>query len=242
LGEFVKAPAHIPADRVRDVNIYALPGQEEDFHAAWKVLQDNSPELIWSPQNEGHWIAMRGDVLAEVMSDHERFSSSVIVLPKSVGEQHKLIPSTTDPPEHRPYRLLLNAQLAPSAIRGLQDHLRSTAAELIDGFVSKGRCDFTAEFAEVFPIRIFMGIVGLPMSDAPKIKLWAESMTRPEPVMPLAEARQAFFDHAGPIIAARRAEPGDDLISYIVTADMNGRQMNDEEALLLCFALSGAGC
>ncbi len=237
----MKAPAHIPADRVRDVNIYALPGQEEDFHAAWKVLQDNSPELIWSPQNEGHWIAMRGDVLAEVMSDHERFSSSVIVLPKSVGEQHKLIPSTTDPPEHRPYRLLLNAQLAPSAIRGLQDHLRSTAAELIDGFVSKGRCDFTAEFAEVFPIRIFMGIVGLPMSDAPKIKLWAESMTRPEPVMPLAEARQAFFDHAGPIIAARRAEPGDDLISYIVTADMNGRQMNDEEALLLVTQVLIAG-
>jgi cytochrome P450 len=241
LGEFVNAPAHIPADRVRDVNIYALPGQEEDFHAAWKALQDNSPELIWSPQNEGHWIAMRGDVLAEVMSDHERFSSSVIVLPKSVGEQHKLIPTTTDPPEHRPYRLLLNAQLAPSAIRGLQDHLRSTAAELIDGFVSKGRCDFTAEFAEVFPIRIFMGIVGLPMSDAPKIKLWAESMTRPEPVMPLAEARQAFFDHAGPIIAARRAEPGDDLISYIVTADMNGRQMNDEEALLLVTQVLIAG-
>jgi camphor 5-monooxygenase len=237
----MNAPAHIPADRIRDVNIYALPGQEKDFHAAWKALQDSSPELIWSPQNEGHWIAMRGDVLAEVQSDHERFSSSVIVLPKSVGEQHKLIPTTTDPPEHRPYRLLLNAQLAPSAIRGLQDHLRSTAAELIDGFVSNGRCDFTAEYAEVFPIRIFMGIVGLPMTDAPKIKLWAESMTRPEPVMSFAEARQAFFDHVGPIIAARRAAPGDDLISHIVTADMNGRQLNDEEALSLVTQVLIAG-
>jgi cytochrome P450 len=59
--------------------------------------------------------------------------------------------------------------------------------------------------------------------------------------MPLAEARQAFFDHAGPIIAARRAEPGDDLISYIVTADMNGRQMNDEEALLLVTQVLIAG-
>jgi camphor 5-monooxygenase len=94
LGDLVNAPAHIPADRIRDVNIYALPGQEADFHAAWKALQDSSPDLIWTPQNEGHWIAMRGDVLAEVQSDHERFSSSVIVLPKSVGEQHKLIPTT----------------------------------------------------------------------------------------------------------------------------------------------------
>lgn len=235
------APAHIPADRIRDVNIYALPGQEADFHAAWNALQDNSPDLIWSPQNEGHWIAMRGDVLAEVQSDHEHFSSSVIVLPKSVGEQHKLIPTTIDPPAHRPYRLLLNASLAPSAIRGLQDHLRSTAAELIDQFVHQGRCDFTAEYAQVFPIRIFMGIVGLPMDDAPSIKLWAESMTRPEPVMPFAEARQAFFDHVGPIIAARRADPGNDLISHVVTADMNGRQLNNEEALSLVTQVLIAG-
>jgi cytochrome P450 len=237
----VSAPAHIPADCIRDVNIYALPGQETDFHAAWKVLQDNSPDLIWTPQNEGHWIAMRGNVLAEVQSDHERFSSSVIVVPKSVGEQHKLIPTTTDPPEHRPYRLLLNARLAPSAIRGLQDHLRTTAAELIDSIAENGRCDFTAEYAQVFPIRIFMGIVGLPMSDAPQIKLWAESMTRPEPVMPFADARQAFFDHVGPIITARRANPGDDLISNIVTADMNGRQLNDDEALALVTQVLIAG-
>ncbi len=234
-------PSHIPADRIRDVNIYALPGQEADFHGAWKALQDASPEIIWTPQNEGHWIAMRGDVLAEVQSDHEHFSNRIIVLPKSVGEQHKLIPTTIDPPEHRPYRLLLNARLAPSAIRGLKDHLRATAAELIDAFVADGRCNFTAEYAEVFPIRIFMGIVGLPMADAPKIKLWAECMTRPAPVMPFAEARQAFFDHVGPIIAARRADPGDDLISHMITADMNGRQLDDDEALALVTQVLIAG-
>ncbi len=223
------------------MNIYALPGQERDFHAAWKALQDSSPELVWSPQNEGHWIALRGDVLAEVQSDHTRFSNSVIVLPKSVGAQHKLIPTTIDPPEHRPYRLLLNARLAPSAIRGLNDRIRATAVDLIEGFASKGRCDFTAEFAQVFPIRVFMGIVDLPMSDAPNIKLWAESMTRPQPVMPFAEARQAFFDHVGPIVAARRADPGDDLISHIVTADIHGRQLNDEEAVALVTQVLIAG-
>jgi camphor 5-monooxygenase len=237
----MNAPAHVPADRIRDVNIYALPGQERDLHYAWKALQDSSPELIWSPQNEGHWIAMRGDVLAEVQSDHTRFSNCVIVLPKSVGAQHKLIPTTIDPPEHRPYRLLLNARLAPSAIRGLQDSIRSTAIELIESFAAKGRCDFTAEFAQVFPIRVFMGIVGLPMSDAANIKLWAESMTRPEPVMPFAEARQAFFDHVGPIVAARRANPGDDLISHIVTADIHGRKLNDEEAVALVTQVLIAG-
>jgi camphor 5-monooxygenase len=237
----VTAPDHVPPDRIRDVNIYALPGQEKDFHGAWKALQDSSPELIWTPQNEGHWIAMRGDVLSEVQSDHVRFSNSVIVLPKSVGEQHKLIPTTIDPPEHRPYRMLLNARLAPAAIRGLQAHLRATAAELIDGFVQDGKCDFTASYAQVFPIRIFMGIVGLPMIDAPKIKLWAESMTRPAPVMPFAEARAAFFDHVSPIVAARRISPGADLISQIVTADIDGRQLGDDDAVALVTQVLIAG-
>lgn len=234
-------PSHVDPARVADINIYDLPGQAEDFHAAWKALQDASPDIIWTPQNEGHWIAMRGDVLAEVQSDHERFSNRVIVIPKSVGELHGLIPTTIDPPEHRPYRLLLNAELAPSAIRGMQDHIRETAIDLIEGFRAKGRCDFTADYAKVFPIRIFMKIVGLPMADAANIKMWAECMTRPQPVMPFEDAKAAFFDYVGPIIAARRASPGDDLISRVVTADVGGRTLNDEEALAIVTQVLIAG-
>ncbi len=234
-------PAHVPADRIRDVNIYALPEQEADFHQAWRALQTSSPDIVWTPRNEGHWIALRGDILAEVQSDHTRFSNRIIVLPKSVGELHGLIPTTIDPPEHRPYRLLLNAQLAPSAIRGMHKQLRATASELIDGFVAQGRCDFTASYAQVFPIRIFLKIVGLPMEDAPKIKLWAECMTRPNMPLPFDVAKQNFFDYVGPIIAARRASPGEDLISRVVTADMGGRNLDDTEALAIVTQILIAG-
>jgi camphor 5-monooxygenase len=79
------------------------------------------------------------------------------------------------------------------------------------------------------------------MSDAANIKTWAESMTRPEPVMPFAEARQAFFDHVGPIVSTRRANPGDDLISHIVTAEIHGRQLSDEEAVALVTQVLIAG-
>jgi camphor 5-monooxygenase len=224
------APSHVPADRIRNVDIYALPGQTAEFHHAWKALQDGSPDLVWTPQNEGHWIALRGDVLAEVQSDHERFSNRVIVLPKSVGEMHGLIPTTIDPPAHRPYRVLLNAELMPSAIRGMREHIRETAVELIQGFAARGRCDFTAEYAQIFPIRIFLKIVGLPMSDAAKIKLWAECMTRPNQPMPFDVAKQAFYDYVAPIVAERRTRPGDDLISRLVRADMDGRTLDDDEA------------
>ncbi|MFM5886205.1 MAG: cytochrome P450 [Novosphingobium sp.] len=234
-------PAHVDPALVRPVNIYALPGQADDFHGAWKALQDSSPALVWTPENEGHWIALRGDILAEVQADHTRFSNRVIVLPRSVGEQHKLIPTTIDPPEHRPYRKLLNEGMALAKVRRLHGAIRAVAAELVEDFRARGRCDFTAEYAQVFPIRIFMALVGIPMADAEKISLWAQCMTRPDPPIPFDQARAAFFAYLDPILAARRDAPGEDLLSEVVTADMGGRRLNHDEALSLATQILIAG-
>lgn len=237
----VTRPDHVPADRVADVNVYALPGQEDDFHQAWKDVQDANPPIVWTPHNEGHWIAMRGDILAEVQSDHERFSSRIIIVPKSVGEHHALIPTTIDPPEHRPFRVLLNDSMSPGAVRRRMEQIRQTAVELIEGFVAQGRCDFTAQYAQIFPIRIFMTIVDLPMQDAEQIRYWAACMTRPNPPMPFEDAKQAFYDYLAPHIAQRRENPGSDLISYFLTADMVGRKLDDEQALSLATQVLIAG-
>lgn len=225
----VDKPDHVPADRVVDVDIYALPGQADGFHEAWKALQDGSPEIVWTPRNEGHWIVLRGDLLTEVQSDHERFSNRIIVVPKSVGEKHMLIPTTIDPPEHRPYRKLLNDGMALSKVHRMQEAIRAVAAELIEEVASVGRCDFTAHYAQVLPIRIFLELVDLPMTDAGQIRFWAECMTRPNPPMPFEEAKQAFYDYLDPIIDARRAAPGEDLLSELVNANVNGRKLSQDE-------------
>lgn len=232
---------HVDPARVRDINVYALPGQEDDFHAAWKALQDGAPDLVWTPQNEGHWIALRGDVLAEVQSDHERFSNRIIIIPKSVGEHHGLIPTTIDPPEHRPYRKLLNDGMSLARVRRMRDSIRATAVELIEGFRAKGRCDFTAEYAQVFPIRIFMALVGIPMADAEKIRFWATCMTRQDQPLSFEDAKQAFYDYLDPILAERRNDPGDDLISHVLTADIGGRVLDVGEALALTTQILIAG-
>lgn len=234
-------PEHVDPSRMADVNIYALPNQAEDYHAAWRALQQTSPDIVWTPQNEGHWIALRGDILAEVQSDHERFSNSIIVIPKSVGKLHALIPTTIDPPEHGPYRTLLNAGLANSKVNSLEDVIRAEAVALIEGFRAKGRCDFTAEYAKVFPIRIFMALVGIPMQDADKIRLWAECMTRPNPPMPFEDARTAFFDYLTPILEKRRSAPGEDLLSFIVTSKVGDRQLSVAESLSLATQIMIAG-
>ncbi len=174
-------PSHVTSDRIRDIDVYVVPDQNADFHAAWKTLQDRPPASIWPPRNEGHRIALRGDLVPEIQSSHDRYSNRVIKVPKSIGETHQLIPTTIDPPAHRPYRVLLNEWLAWGAIRGMRDHVRGAAVELIEGFRAEGYFDFLRQNADIFPISIFMRIVNLPMGDVPKLKFWAECMTRPDP-------------------------------------------------------------
>ncbi len=237
----VRIPDHVPPERIRDVDIYCLPGQNEDFHAAWKALQDSSPNLIWTPRNEGHWIALRGEVLSEVQSNHVRFSSRVIKVPKSIGELQNMIPTTVDPPEHRPYRILLNERLAPGAVRGMREHVRQTAISLIDSFRTDGYCDFKEQYAQIFPIKVFMHLVGLPMADVPRLKIWAESMTRPNPPMPFEQGRAALFDYIAPVVAIRRLNPDEDLVSHIANAEIQGRKLSDEEAVKFVAQVMVAG-
>ncbi|WP_225009027.1 cytochrome P450 [Novosphingobium percolationis] len=235
-------PANVPHDRIVDVDVYLPPEIENlGFHRAWAKVQAGRPAVVWSPRNEGHWIALSGEAIQQIQTDPDRFSSRVIVLPKSVGEQHGLIPTTIDPPEHRPYRALLNARLNPATVRGLDQTIRATAVDLIEGFIGEGHCNFTTQYSEIFPVRVFLAMVDLPEADAPTIRHWAACMTRPGMPMTFEEAKQAFFDYLGPVVDERSAHPADDMLSQMITADMDGRRLDRDEAVRLCTQVLIAG-
>jgi cytochrome P450 len=235
-------PAHVAPDRVVDVDVYLPPEIGElGFHRAWAKVQAGRPDVVWSPRNEGHWIALSGEAIQEIQTDPERFSSRVIVLPKSIGEQHGLIPTTIDPPEHRPYRTLLNARLNPATVRDLDQTIRATAVNLIEGFLDQGHCNFTTQYAEIFPVRVFLAMVDLPETDAPIIRHWAACMTRPGMPMTFEDAKQAFFEYLGPVVDQRRARPESDMLSQMITADMGGRKLDRDEAVRLCTQVLIAG-
>ncbi len=235
-------PAHVPASHVVDVDVYLPPLIEElGFHRAWAKLQADNPSVVWTPRNEGHWIALSGEALQQVQSDPQRFSSRVIVVPKSIGEGHGLIPTTIDPPEHRPYRALLNARLNPGTVRGIGETIRHTAIDLIEQVRANGHCNFTTHYAEVFPVRVFLAMVNLPEADADKIRHWAACMTRPGMPMTFDEGKQAFFDYLGPVVEERQAHPGEDMLSQMITADMGGRTLSRDEAVSVCTQVLIAG-
>ncbi len=225
-------PVHVPPDRVVDFDMYHPPDVARDFHASWLRLQaPGIADIVWTGRNGGHWIATSGRVIRQIFADFERFSSRVIVVPKAVGELHKMIPTTLDPPAHRPFRMLLNESLAPKTIDGMEGRIRSVATSLIEAVRRDGRCNFTSAYAERFPVQIFMGIVDLPVEDAPMLKRWADLMIRPDGITPFEVAKQHIYDYMAPHIAARRGGAGTDLISRLANARVAGRPLTSAESL-----------
>ncbi|MBC2669526.1 cytochrome P450 [Novosphingobium piscinae] len=218
--------------------MYALDGIANGYHEAWKALQTvDMPELVWTPLTGGHWIATRGDVVKEVYSDPTRFSSEVIFLPKEAGEKYAMVPTRMDPPEHTPYRKLLDSGLNLAQIRKVEEQVRQAAIDLIEPLVAKGQCDFAADYANVFPVKVFMAMADLPMSDVPKLSALAKDMTRPagnspeEMAATLEAANEGFFAYVDPIIRERRGKDGTDLISVMVNGRINDEPMPHDKAL-----------
>lgn len=235
-------PAHVAPERVVDFDFFAPPRVADDFHAAWTTLQaPGIPDVVWTPHNGGHWIATRGDLVGDVFADYQTFSSRVVTIPKERGEAYRMLPTTLDPPEHRPVRNLLNRSLSPVAVNRQAEMIRAICVDLIEAIQPRGECDLLADFAAHFPIRVFMQMVDLPSEDAPLMKYWTDQVVHPDGSMTLEETMANFHAYLGPVVEARRGQGGDDVLSDIVNAQIKGRELSLEEMLnlLMQFMMGG---
>jgi cytochrome P450 len=155
-----------------------------------------------------------------------------------IGEQ-PLIPLQVDPPIHTQYRRLLNPRFVPREIEKIEPDVRSLVRTVLDRFADRGHCDFHDEFATPLPSGIFLALAGLPLSDLPTFLRWRDNTIRPdvEPgdlegaaAIRESTAREVseYFREA---IALKRAEPDDRLLSQIVHATIDGRELSETELL-----------
>ena len=224
-------PDNVPADRVVDFDLFNLTPNVE-AHTAWKTLQESTDlPVVWTPCNGGHWIALRARLVETILSDHERFSSFTVLVPKeTAGVAYRFYPLSLDPPRHAPYRRLLNDNLMPKSVNPLEGKVRAMTIELIESFRQRGRCDFIREFSEVLPLRVFMELVDLPLADLPRLKYLADQFTRPDGSITLPEVTRLFRQYLAPVIEARRGNNGTDMLSKIINGDIEGRPVTDDEA------------
>nr|4L4C_A Chain A, Camphor 5-monooxygenase [Pseudomonas putida]4L4C_B Chain B, Camphor 5-monooxygenase [Pseudomonas putida]4L4G_A Chain A, Camphor 5-monooxygenase [Pseudomonas putida] len=235
-------PPHVPEHLVFDFDMYNPSNLSAGVQEAWAVLQEsNVPDLVWTRCNGGHWIATRGQLIREAYEDYRHFSSECPFIPREAGEAYDFIPTSMDPPEQRQFRALANQVVGMPVVDKLENRIQELACSLIESLRPQGQCNFTEDYAEPFPIRIFMLLAGLPEEDIPHLGYLTDQMTRPDGSMTFAEAKEALYDYLIPIIEQRRQKPGTDAISIVANGQVNGRPITSDEAKRMCGLLLVGG-
>ena len=223
----IRHPPHVPPELVRDFDFYRVPGGETDIHVAWKRVQEEYPEIFWTPHYGGHWVVTRADDVDRLQLDHDLFSMRGHAVPRNLSPN---LPLELDPPAHGPIRTILNPLFAPVVARRLETVARETAIRLIDGFKPTGRCEFISQFGRQLPIKLFLSLVDLPDDDQQMLLDLAEIRVRGGEPVKREAAKRSLLAYLEKTIRDRRANPRDDVVSKIVAAEVNGEMIPIETA------------
>lgn len=232
-------PPHVPEALVYDVDIFAPPPAGEDPQTRWAAIRDAAPaDVFWTRHLGGYWIATRArEIEAMQKDDGSTFSHEITSLPRESA--FPLYPLTLDAPRHGHFRRLIMPSFLPRAVAALEEKARHHAVAAIEGFLARGHCEFVSEFAGVLPIAVFLGIVDLPWSDREMLVGWTETMVRSPDIAARYQALMGMTGYLNGWLAKRADAPGEDLLSTIVTGEVEGRPLDDQErisvALLMLF-------
>jgi cytochrome P450 len=221
-------PAHVDPALMLDYDIFAIDSPDGDFAGAMFRLRENgAPPLFWTPANHGPWVATDPAHIEVILSQPRRFSSRVMRVPKESNPSPPMVPLMVDPPLHLKYRILLMGAMNPAAIRRMLPDVRALSIDLIEALVPRGGCEFVEDFAQQMPIAVFLSMLDLPLSDRPEVMAIVARITRPD----TPETRMQGFDDLArymmTTVAERRANPGTDVISGLVRAEVDGRPLDE---------------
>jgi len=181
------------------------------------------------------------DEVVQVLRDHETYSS--VVYADVMGTVMGRTILEMDEPEHRTIRSLVAGSFRSKMLERWEEELVAVVVnELVDAFIGRGRADLVREVTFNFPVQVIARILGLPRSDYPRFQRWALELTSVAANWERGMAASAALrDYFADVMADRRATPGDDLISDLVRAEVEGQHLSDEEIYSFLRLLLPAG-
>jgi cytochrome P450 len=150
----------------------------------------------------------------------------------------------TDPPRHRELRKLISSGFTPRNVSSLESKVRDIVVGVVDGIVAGATYEFADEIAAPLPTRLIAEMLGAPVEDWEKFRLWSDAavgLADPEITLDSTEALLALYEYFQELIAQRQAHARDDVISTLIAANVDGESLTDEDLLNFCFLLLVAG-
>lgn len=232
-----RTPSHVPAHLVFDFDIYRDARVGEDVQGTYAAALETAPDIFWTNLNGGHWIAKGFDAITQVVTDPEHFSVREMQIPR-VENPPFFIPLSLDPPENLPYRRAMMPMFGPVAVKELEPRIRELAAEIVDRVAANGACDFQADVAKLFPVTVFMELMGMDLSRLQEFRHLAEGFFENQNnEAEMGRLAGLIMGTLKQLIDEKRANPDDKLMSHFIHVDVDGRQMDENEILAMSFVL-----
>jgi cytochrome P450 len=185
----------------------------------------------WLAEGDAATAVVRHEAVRELLADgrlRANFPDFLRAFGVSSGAFYEWMsgsPLNHDGAEHQRWRSVMSKTFTPRRVEGIRPFLGQAAHELIDGFAVRGRCDFMAEFADLYPALGLCELIGVPRQDRDRFRGWADTVGLGFSPIDLTArigevdaALTQLLAYAGELAAARRAEPRDDLVTRIALA------------------------
>jgi len=141
-----------------------------------------------------------------------------------------------DPPDHTRLRKLVTKAFTPRVIENLRPRIQELVDGMLDEGQARGEIDLIADFAFPLPFEVISEMLGVPAKDGEKLRGWSGMIVRSlEPIVDpnlaraIADASDHMYEYVGEMIAKKRKEPGDDLLSALIAAEEQGDMLSDDE-------------
>jgi cytochrome P450 family 142 subfamily A polypeptide 1 len=202
-----------------------------DPFAAYEWLRREAP-VYWDEKNEIWGIARYAD-LVEISKHPETFCSGQGFRPKVAPDASMI---SQDDPRHTKQRRLVYKGFTPKQVAALEGHVREVVTETLDAVAPLGRCDFTQDVAVPLPMILIAEMLGIRREDRDLVQRWSDELIKgadgPEHATDaVIECFVEFCDYTIEIIADRRANPRDDLISILCHDEIDGVPLTEGEII-----------
>lgn len=228
-------------------------------HELFKRLRSKCP-LHWTsgiaefPREAGFWSVTRAEDAAVVSRDWSIYSSELggvmlitdAIIPLDLVRAQFI---AMDPPKHDFHKMLFQRGFTPKRIAEHEDAIRAIVVRTLNSLEGWETCDLVADVAQPVVSRVIGSFMGIPPEDD---KPWARLISALHGVTDsdlnprglkavMQEDMPEVFARCSALIAERRAEPADDLISVMVAAEQDGRRFEDHEIVMGILLLVAAG-
>jgi cytochrome P450 family 142 subfamily A polypeptide 1 len=212
-----------------DGHFYASPIAER--HAAYAWMRQHEP--VYHDKANGLWGIASYDAVYEAERDASRFSNAGGIRPDTPALPMMI---DMDDPAHNKRRKLVSRGFTPRRVAALEPRIRETCDEILDAVCERGECDFVLDIAAPLPMIVIGDLLGVRPEDRDKLLHWSDTMVSAQGgnatmdmFLAAAQASEEYKAYAMDVIARRREEPTDDLMSVLVHAEVDGDRLDDEE-------------